>query len=52
MFYVYRIEHGQPDTLIGVTETQGEAAATIENDRLWLGREADYRWKYEEKTKE
>ena len=52
MYNVYRMEQGQPDTLIGVAETPGEAAETIENDKMWLGREADYRWQYEEKNQE
>ena len=52
MYNVYRMEQGQPDTLIGVAETPGEAAETIENDKLWLGRDADYRWQYEEQNQE
>ena len=52
MYNVYRMEQGQPDTLIGVAETPGEAAETIEYDKLWLGRDADYRWQFEEKNQE
>ena len=48
MYTVYRIENGMPDMIIGVTQTPGEASNIIEEDRQWLGREADYRWHYEE----
>ena len=47
-YTVYRIEAGMPDMIIGVTQTPGEASDIIEADRQWLGREADYRWHYEE----
>lgn len=48
MYTVYRMENGMPDMIIGVVQTPGEAASIIEDDRQWLGREADYRWHYEE----
>lgn len=47
-YTVYRMESGMPDMIIGVVQTPGEAASIIEEDRQWLGREADYRWHYEE----
>ena len=47
-YTVYRTENGMPDMIIGVVQTPGEAANIIEEDRQWLGREADYRWHYEE----
>lgn len=48
MYTVYRMENGMPDMIIGVVQTPGEAANMVEEDRQWLGREADYRWAYEE----
>lgn len=43
-YTVYRMENGMPDMIIGVVQTPGEASNIIEEDRQWLGREADYRW--------